>query len=195
MAFNSIYEKLLYIQQNLVAPKNMVAKETKAKYHYRTAEYILEQLKPILKEVGCTLRLFDELVEIGGRIYIKATVMLCDGSDQTLSSCAFARECESLVGMSAPQITGAVSSFARKYALCGLFAIDGNKDIDELPQQEGRPTAANKAEEILGAALDAAIPDKPDVYPYGGLVEALKATKPEPKPSPQPAGNVDELPF
>ena len=100
-------------------------------YRYRSAEDILEALKPLLGEWGCSLVIQDEMVEVGGRVYVKASANLIDNeSESVLSTSAFAREAEAKKGMDDAQITGSASSYARKYALNGLFAIDDTKDPD-----------------------------------------------------------------
>ena len=120
-------EKLIKIQQELHAPKDL--KNEFGGYSYRSAESILENVKPLLD--GALLLLTDELVMIGNRYYVKATATFKDGDfEQSVS--AYAREEENLKGMTQVQITGATSSFARKYALNGLFAIDNTKDLDTL---------------------------------------------------------------
>ncbi len=120
-------EKLIKIQTELKAPKNQ--KNSFGNYNYRSCEDILEAVKPLLKENGLTLRLTDELVNIGERYYIKATAILSDGTE-TIENVAYAREEETKKGMDQSQITGASSSYARKYALNGLFLIDDVKDSD-----------------------------------------------------------------
>lgn len=119
--------KLLEIQHKLKAPKGQYNKF--GKYKYRSCEDILEAVKPILYEVGCTLTLEDEVVLIGDRYYIKATARL-KGEDTDEVVTAYAREAETKTGMDASQITGTASSYARKYALNGLFCIDDTKDAD-----------------------------------------------------------------
>ena len=120
-------EKLIKIQQELHAPKDL--KNEFGGYSYRSAESILENVKPLLD--GALLLLTDELVMIGNRYYVKATATFKDGDfEQSVS--AYAREEENLKGMTQGQITGATSSYARKYALNGLFAIDNTKDLDTL---------------------------------------------------------------
>ncbi len=118
---------LVKIQQELKAPKNQV--NSFGKYKYRSAEDIIEAVKPICHKYGFSLQLSDEIVLIGDRIYVKATAEINSKHD---SWCAFgyAREEEVKKGMDAAQITGAASSYARKYALNGLFAIDDTKDAD-----------------------------------------------------------------
>lgn len=122
---SEIYKKLELIQKNLKAPKNQFNKF--GGYKYRSCEDILEAIKPLLD--GCVLIISDEIVEIGGRIYVKATACMADGSN-TITNTAYAREAETKKGMDESQITGAASSYARKYALNGLFCIDDTKDAD-----------------------------------------------------------------
>lgn len=119
--------KLQEIQHRLKAPKGQY--NNFGKYKYRSCEDILEAVKPILNEVGCTLTLKDEVVLIGDRYYIKATAWL-KGEDTDEVVTAYAREAETKTGMDASQITGTASSYARKYALNGLFCIDDTKDAD-----------------------------------------------------------------
>lgn len=129
-----ITDKLLGIQTALKAPKNQT--NTFGGYNYRSCEDILEAVKPLLEKAMTTLNLSDEIVEVGGRIYVKATATLYDcssyteGHIDTISATGYAREEESKKGMDASQITGSASSYARKYALNGLFCIDDTKDAD-----------------------------------------------------------------
>ena len=126
---SAILEKLKNIQQELKAPKNQYNKF--GNYKYRNAEDILEAVKPPLNENGCVLVLSDEIVNIGNRFYIKAVAKIIDIEDGSFHfSTAFAREEETKKGMDGAQITGASSSYARKYALNGLFLIDDTKDAD-----------------------------------------------------------------
>lgn len=120
-------DALKKIQQELKAPKNQ--RNTFGNYNYRSAEDILEAVKPLLAKHDAQLTLGDEIVEVGGRIYVKATATLTDGKESAKVS-AFAREPEEKRGMDASQITGTASSYARKYALNGLFLIDDTKDAD-----------------------------------------------------------------
>lgn len=133
-------EELSKIQAELNAPKRQFNKF--GGYAYRNAEDILEALKPHLRELGCVLTLSDEIVAVGNRIYVKATATLAKGT-KSVSSSAYAREAESKKGMDEAQVTGAASSYARKYALNGLFAIDDTKDPDELSAR-GVEESANK---------------------------------------------------
>lgn len=125
----SIHAKLSELQYKLVAPKGQY--NSFGKYRYRNCEDILEALKPLLHEIKCTLTLADEVVSAGDRYYIKATATLTDiENGETLSTTAYAREEAEKKGMDGSQITGASSSYARKYCLCGLLCIDDNKDSD-----------------------------------------------------------------
>lgn len=123
----NIIEKLSKMQTELSAPKSLFNKF--GNYPYRSAESILESLKPLLKEVQAVIAITDELVQIGDRYYIKTTATLRD-TEGEISTTAYAREEETKKGMDASQITGSASSYARKYALNGLFAIDDTKDAD-----------------------------------------------------------------
>lgn len=119
---------LVKIQAELKAPKGQF--NAFGKYKYRNAEDIIEAVKPILNKYGTALVISDEVVQVGDRIYIKATATLLDGTDDSISVSGWAREEEVKKGMDAAQITGSTSSYARKYALNGLFAIDDTKDSD-----------------------------------------------------------------
>ena len=123
-------KELAIIQSKLKAPKGQ--KNTFGGYKYRSCEDILEAVKPLLRETLCTLTLNDEVVLMGDRFYIKATATISNTENEVATTTAFAREEETKKGMDASQITGAASSYARKYALCGLFAIDDGKDADSL---------------------------------------------------------------
>lgn len=126
----SVYAKLMEIQTKLKAPKGQY--NDFGKYPYRNCEDILEALKPLLLEQKCVVVLSDEIVQIGDRYYVKATVTLTDAEDDNaiIYNTAYAREEDTKKGMDGSQITGASSSYARKYALNGLFGIDDTKDSD-----------------------------------------------------------------
>lgn len=128
--------KLVDIQKKLKAPKGQFNKF--GKYYYRSCEDILEAVKPILADAGCTLTLSDEVVLIGDRYYVKAIAWL-KGEDVDEVVTAYAREADNKAGMDSSQITGTASSYARKYALNGLFCIDDTKDADtdEYANQNG----------------------------------------------------------
>ena len=134
-----IVEKLNHIQQDLNAPKNQTNEF--ASFNYRKAEDILQAVKPLLD--GMIITLSDEMVEVGGRVYVKATANLIDGEHE-LNVTAFARETLTKKGMDEAQITGAASSYARKYALNGMFAIDDNKDPDSMDNSKHDPLSAEE---------------------------------------------------
>lgn len=122
-----IIEKLAAVQAALKAPKSQ--RNNFGNYNYRSCEDILEAVKPLLVKQGLALTISDEITAVGERIYVKATATLFDGQE-TMTVSAYAREEESKKGMDASQVTGAASSYARKYALNGLFCIDDTKDAD-----------------------------------------------------------------
>jgi hypothetical protein len=125
----NIAQKLMGIQANLKAPKGQTNKF--GGYKYRSAEDIVEAVKPLLEKFGATLMLSDEVVEVGSRVYVKATAKLGDTeTEDFIETTAFAREAEVKKGMDDAQITGSASSYARKYALNGLLCIDDTKDPD-----------------------------------------------------------------
>lgn len=141
----SVQQKLSTIQTQLKAPKNEFNRF--GKYNYRTCESILEAVKPLLKETGTLITLSDEPVNIGDRYYIKATATITDTEKpESISTSAYAREALDKKGMDQAQVTGAASSYARKYALCGLLAIDGDADPDQLAgtQTTKAPEKASK---------------------------------------------------
>lgn len=124
-----IYKKLAEIQKELKAPKNQY--NSFGKYNYRSCEDILEGVKPLAAEKGCVVVVSDDVVMVGDRYYIKATAKLIDAdSGEMVSNDAYAREPAEKKGVDESQITGTASSYARKYALNGLFAIDDTKDAD-----------------------------------------------------------------
>ena len=122
-------ERLFKIQQALKVPKNQF--NSYGRYNFRSCEDIFEAVKPILKEIKCLLTVTDEIVNKGDRYYLKATATLYDiDGKEIYHTCAEAREPENKKGMDEAQITGATSSYARKYALNGMFLIDDVKDPD-----------------------------------------------------------------
>lgn len=125
-----VHEKLTHIQRNLKAPKNQW--NPHGRFWYRNCEDILNGLKPLLEECGMSLIINDDVIQVGQRYYIQATATLTDNeSGQAWAAKAFAREAEGRKGFDDSQLTGSTSSYARKYALNGLFCIDDNKDADE----------------------------------------------------------------
>lgn len=122
-----LIKKMVAIQSELKAPKNQV--NSFGKYKYRSCEDIIEAVKPLLAKHGLYMNICDEIVEIGGKNYVKATAGVTDGEFHVKAE-AFARESMDKKGMDDAQQTGATSSYARKYALNGLFGIDDTKDAD-----------------------------------------------------------------
>lgn len=140
----TINEKLMRIQVELKAPKNLY--NSFGKYHYRNAEGIQEALKPMEKAYGVFTTLSDSIEEVGGRIYVKATATITDvETGEKISVTAFAREAADKKGMDDSQVTGATSSYARKYALNGLFLLDDTKDTDTEEYQSAGKQSGNKA--------------------------------------------------
>lgn len=149
----SIFSKLLSIQNELKAPKNQYNKF--GKYNYRSCEDILEAIKPLCLKYGAVLLVDDYVEQVGERFYIKAKASLIDiETEQEIYACAYAREIESKKGMDSAQVTGATSSYARKYALNGLFCIDDTKDVDTQEYQEkkqmnnNQPKNSNSYEQV-----------------------------------------------
>lgn len=153
-------KKLLNVQGELKAPKNQ--RNTFGNYNYRSCEDILEAAKPLCTKEGLLLNLTDEAVSIEGWHYIKATASVTDG-EKEFTSTAYAREAPTKKGMDESQITGTASSYARKYALNGLFLIDDTKDADTQPppskptgkQQQKQPDALQAAKARMWKALQA----------------------------------------
>ena len=155
----TIYETLSNIQVELKAPKNLY--NSFGRYKYRNAESILEAAKPLCAKHGCTLTVSDEVILIGSRYYIKATATVQDKDGNAASTTALAREDETKKGMDGAQITGTASSYARKYALNGLFCIDDTKDPDSdeyhnqtTPQESPQQEKVNPAAERLAARAE-----------------------------------------
>lgn len=148
-------KELLQIQSELKAPKGQF--NAYGKYKYRSCEDILEAVKPILKKNNCTLLLSDSLIYVGERYYIKATATLVNAEGKSVSTEAYAREEETKKGMDASQITGASSSYARKYALNGLLCIDDNKDSDTTNTGDNTPAAPAKTSKEDNAEVEKAI--------------------------------------
>ena len=151
MEDKNVYQKLMEVQSKLKAPKGQY--NSFGKYSYRSCEDTLEALKPLLNEVGAIVNISDQVKLIGDRYYVEATAMFLDvNTGDTIISRAMAREDESKKGQDLAQLSGATSSYARKYALNGLFAIDDNKDSD----------ATNTHNKDI----------KPNMTPVSGITEA-----------------------
>lgn len=138
-------KELIRIQKELKAPKGQY--NSFGKYSYRSCEDILEAVKPLLSSYDCILTLSDEITLVGERYYVKATAILMNDTGERAEVSAYAREEEDKKGMDGSQITGAASSYARKYALNGLFCIDDNKDSDTTKTEaKSKKSAPVKAE-------------------------------------------------
>ena len=169
-------EKIVAIQSELKAPKGQY--NSFGKYNYRSCEDILEGVKPLLAKHGLVLTIQDGIELIGDRYYVKATATITDGKEQ-LSTDAYARESLDKKGMDASQVTGSTSSYARKYALNGLLAIDDTKDADTMdnskkPAQQTQETVYNW-QTLKARATQGGISED-DLVRY--VTETLKVTKP-----------------
>lgn len=186
----NIHEKLAAVQHELKAPKDK--QNTFAGYSYRSAEGILEAVKPVLAKHDATILIGDEITIVGDRIYVKATAHFIDIKDgSSVSASAYAREADQKKGLDVSQITGVASSYARKYALNGLLLIDDTKDADT---DEFAKQTVNIADEIRGLAKKAGVSEVAiinslgiqklediDRYQYGrvkaGLLAKINAVK------------------
>lgn len=173
-------ELILYlaqIQSELKAPKGQ--RNTFGKYNYRSCEDILEAVKPLLSVRGLVLIITDDIVQIGERYYVRATATIYDSEGSYISNSALAREELKRTGMDASQITGATSSYARKYALNGLFAIDDTKDADATNKGQDEPkpakaTAQPAFTDEIRRALAKAQSVQELVETFGKLPQALR---------------------
>ena len=147
----NIYEKLLKAQVELKAPKGQY--NSFGKYKYRSCEDILEALKPVLNKFKLTLFIKDDVIEVNTRNYVKATITLVniEKPDEIIETSALAREEETKKGMDGSQITGASSSYARKYALNGMFMIDDTKDSDSTNTHGKEEHKQDKVQEFLNS--------------------------------------------
>lgn len=165
MADKTFIERVIAVQSQLKAPKNQ--RNDFGGFNYRSCEDILEAVKPLLKAEGLCLTITDDIVMIGDRYYVKATATLTDG-ERSLPNQAFAREPEERAKMDGSQVTGSASSYARKYALNGLFAIDDTKEADALNNGQdaanGKDFDKVKAKAIAEARNAADIPSLNAVY-------------------------------
>ena len=148
--------ELVFIQSKLKAPKNQENKF--GGYKYRSCEDILEAVKPLLAEVNCSLTISDDIMQVGDRIYVKATATLYTPT-QTFVNTAFAREPLQKKGQDESQVTGAASSYARKYALNGLFCIDDTKDADALNTNKEYTQSAEANQDSLQEAFEIVKPE------------------------------------
>jgi len=165
----SVYRKVQKIQRNLKAPKGQYNKF--GKYKYRNAEDILEALKPLLNDYDCFINISDEIILIQDRFYVKATAkIVCSDSGESVETSAFSREALSKKGMDEGQVTGSTSSYARKYALNGLLAVDDTKDDDFSAPEVKKPskTTAKKEEKKFEKKTE-----KTPVSDIGTLIDLL----------------------
>lgn len=186
----TLKEKLMHIQHELKAPKNL--RNNFGGYNYRNAESILEALKPLLVKYGATVTITDTIEDIGGRIYVKATASFY-GADASapVEVTAYAREAETKKGMDDAQVTGATSSYARKYALNGLFLLDDTQDVDTEAYQK----AERAPQSVPQASSNKTTPKtkaKPQSKPQTATQTATQ-TAPTPQQAPQPDPEVMEL--
>lgn len=169
-------EKIVAIQSELKAPKGQY--NSFGKYNYRSCEDILEGVKPLLAKHGLVLTIQDDIELIGVRYYVKAITTITDGKE-SISTSAYARESLDKKGMDASQVTGATSSYARKYALNGLLAIDDTKDADTMdnskkPVQQTQETVYNW-QTLKTRAVQGGISED-DLVHY--VTETFKVSKP-----------------
>ena len=170
----NIYEKLSIIQTKLKAPKGLY--NSFGKYHYRSTENILEALKPILTEVKATIIITDTIEQVGDRYYIKALAALHDAENiesYPITVSAYAREDEKKTGMDLAQLTGSCSSYARKYALNGLFALDNSELDPDSTNQHGKGETVETR-----TKTQTKVPNKQKAQPFdvNKMVEVIKAT-------------------
>ena len=171
----TLIQKLNVIQTKLKAPKNQW--NDFGKYNYRNCEDILESVKPLLNETRTSLTLSDEMISVGNRNYVKATATLYDNeSDAVIEVTANAREEETKKGMDGSQITGSASSYARKYALNGLFAIDDTKDADSQNNGQGAQEPPKKPAQ-KAKANNVPFPEVPQETKSDKLLKALNGDK------------------
>ena len=149
---------LMELQSRLKAGKTKF--NAFGKYNYRSCEDILEAVKPLLKELNMALTISDDIVEVGGRVYVKATATLSNDEGYVSQATAFAREPEMKKGMDESQITGCASSYARKYALNGLLAIDDTRDADTMDNREAeKPIIENDAVDYEARVMASDLPE------------------------------------
>lgn len=163
-----LLKSLIYIQQNLTVPKDQF--NSFGKFHYRSLESILAALKPLLAEQHCGIRFADEVVEHGGRTFVKTTLTFFNEKGVSLSTTAEAEHSQQKTGMDSAQITGAASSYCRKYCLGALFMIDDAKDTDtdSYHQQTQQRKTVQRRTTPRAAAAPASDPR------YAAIEKALK---------------------
>ena len=174
----ALFKALIWIQQNLQAPKSEF--NSFGKYNYRSLESILAALKPLLAQQHCGIRFADDVVEHGGRTFVRSTLYFFNDKGESISTTAEAEHSATKTGMDSAQITGAASSYARKYCLNGLFAIDDTKDPDSnaYVQQTQEPVkkTPTRRTRTTSAPAQATAPAAKDPR-YQSIQAALSAVK------------------
>lgn len=176
----ALFKALIWIQQNLQAPKSEY--NSFGKFNYRSLESILAALKPLLAQQHCGIRFADDVVEHGGRTFVRSTLYFFNDKGESISTTAEAEHSATKTGMDSAQITGAASSYARKYCLNGLFAIDDTKDPDSnayaYQQQTQEPVkkTPTRRTRTTSAPAQATTPAAKDPR-YQSIQAALSAVK------------------
>ena len=162
-----LIQSLIYIQQHLIVPKDQF--NSFGKYNYRSLESILAAIKPLLRSQNCGIRFEDEVIELGGRTFLKTTLYFFNDKGDTITTSAIAEHTATKTGMDAAQITGAASSYARKYAMNAMFAIDDTKDVDSdsyhreqtkpLPEEPAKKTPTRRTRTTSASAPATAAKD------------------------------------
>ena len=174
-----LIQSLIYIQQHLIVPKDQF--NSFGKYNYRSLESILAAIKPLLRSQNCGIRFEDEVIELGGRTFLKTTLYFFNDKGETISTSALAEHTATKTGMDAAQITGSASSYARKYAMNALFAIDDTKDADsdqyqsqaKLPEEPAQKAPARRTTRNNTATAAASAPTKSQDPRYAAIESAL----------------------
>ena len=177
----ALFKALIWIQQNLQAPKSEY--NSFGKYNYRSLESILAALKPLLAQQHCGIRFADDVVEHGGRTFVRSTLYFFNDKGESISTTAEAEHSATKTGMDSAQITGAASSYARKYCLNGLFAIDDTKDPDsnayayqQQTQEPVKKTPTRRTRTSSTTSAPATAPMAKDPR-YQSIQAALSAVK------------------
>ena len=178
----ALFKALIWIQQNLQAPKSEY--NSFGKYNYRSLESILAALKPLLAQQHCGIRFADDVVEHGGRTFVRSTLYFFNDKGESISTTAEAEHSATKTGMDSAQITGAASSYARKYCLNGLFAIDDTKDPDsnayayqQQTQEPKKPTTRRTRTSSATSAQATMQSAKSQDSRYQSIQAALSAVK------------------
>ena len=172
-----LIQSLIYIQQHLIVPKDQF--NSFGKYNYRSLESILAAIKPLLRSQNCGIRFEDEVIELGGRTFLKTTLYFFNDKGETITTSSIAEHTATKTGMDAAQITGAASSYARKYAMNALFAIDDTKDADsesyQREQTKPLPEEPKKAPTRRTRTTSAPAPTAKSQDPRYAAIEAALA--------------------